>query len=159
MTRALFAELSCSYLQDARPQTVLVENPKTLDEKGKLVSLLSLTLWLTIILFYLFLSLSSHSKWTMNYQSDLTVLFLSSDDPGEQCRRWCHLMEKMTKNFLAAYPKDLLIKTLGWTCITIISSPNWCKIKCVLKLDKKYNYVTVEQQKIWNVNMLAVCAS
>ncbi|PWZ27975.1 Protein LOL4 [Zea mays] len=29
-----------SYLQDARPQqtTVLVENPKTLDEKGKLVS-------------------------------------------------------------------------------------------------------------------------
>ena len=42
--RALFAELSCSYLQDARPQTVLVENPKTLDEKGKLVSL-SLTLW------------------------------------------------------------------------------------------------------------------
>jgi hypothetical protein len=29
-----------SYLQDAhRPQTVLVENPKTIDEKGKLVSL------------------------------------------------------------------------------------------------------------------------
>ncbi|WVZ95222.1 hypothetical protein U9M48_041015 [Paspalum notatum var. saurae] len=25
-------------LSDARPQTVLVENPKTLDEKGKLVS-------------------------------------------------------------------------------------------------------------------------
>jgi hypothetical protein len=38
MKQALFAQLSCS-LQDARPQTVLVENPKTLDEKGKLVSL------------------------------------------------------------------------------------------------------------------------
>lgn len=41
----LFAQLSCSYLQDARPQTVLVENPKTLDEKGKLVSSLSQTPW------------------------------------------------------------------------------------------------------------------
>jgi hypothetical protein len=44
MKNALFAQLSCSYLQDARPQTVLVENPKTLDEKGKLVMNLSETL-------------------------------------------------------------------------------------------------------------------
>lgn len=37
----LWISFSFSYLQDARPQTVLVENPKTLDDKGKLVSLIS----------------------------------------------------------------------------------------------------------------------
>jgi len=77
--RALFAELSCSYLQDARPQTVLVENPKTLDEKGKLVSLFSHSdhnsfsisaksaseLW-TINLTRLFCFSWSWSRWAMS---------------------------------------------------------------------------------------------
>ena len=87
--RALFAELSCSYLQDARPQTVLVENPKTLDEKGKLV---------TIIRFL------SQPSQQVNYELSiwLDCFVCPGPDPGEQCRRWCHLMEKMTKNSSAA---------------------------------------------------------
>jgi len=72
MKKALFAQLSCSYLQDARPQTVLVENPKTLDEKGKLVMNLSETLWPQSFVF----PRCQVTKWTMNNQSDLTVLFL-----------------------------------------------------------------------------------
>ena len=115
MKQALFAQLWCSYLQDARPQTVLVENPKTLDEKGKLVSL-SQTLYDHSSLVF---PRCQVTKWTMNNQSDLTVLFLLI------CSRWAMspLVSphgKDDQELLVIVPGVAYKLNPSWTCITTI---------------------------------------
>lgn len=79
---------------------VLVENPKTLDEKGKLVRLYIYLSDATAIIRSIVFFLSHQVKAMNNNQSDLTVLNPDMPPAGEQCCRWCHLVEKMTNNSL-----------------------------------------------------------
>jgi hypothetical protein len=75
-------------LQDAQPQIVVVENPKTVDDKGKLVILIT-----------------SNKRMNCGVRVRFDCVYIFSFyvyDPGEERRSWRHFMEKMTKKVLLA---------------------------------------------------------